>query len=229
MHPERRLGLVAALIAGSAGCYFLSDFEGLGGSTDTLGTGGTPASSSSTGSTTTGSTADSSGAEEAGAGCAPPDADYTGLAMNEIAPKGLPDDWIELRNNGAKAVPLCGVMITQDYDGITIPDGPDRFTFGDVYLAPGKYLVVASGPELPFGLSKDTPEHITLFSPSGDILDDTQWEATAESAFTAYESWARISDGTGPFKRINNPTKGTSNFELGGTGGAGGTGGGGAS
>jgi hypothetical protein len=138
--------------------------------------------------------------------------------MNEIAPKGIPDDWIELRNTSAVAIPLCGVMITQDYDDITVPDGTDRFTFGDVWIGPGKYLVVAAGAELPFGISKDTPERMTLFAPDGAVLDDTSFQASPDTAFTAFETWGRIPDGTGAFQRIDNPTKGTSNFVIGDAG-----------
>jgi hypothetical protein len=229
-----RLACFAAIAATTASCYFLSDFDNLQGGLATSsateeGGGGSSTTSVASSGTTSASTSTTdlggSGGTGGGSGststCPPPGADYTGLVMNELAPKGLPDDWIELRNNGAAAIPLCGVFLTQDYDDITIPSGPDRFTFGDVYLAPGKYMVVASGAELPFGLSKDAPERITLFAPDGKVLDDTSWTATPSTEFTPYESWGRIPDGTGSWKRVNNPTKGTSNFELGGSGGAG--------
>ena len=236
------LAFSAAIASTTASCYFLSSFDDLQGgsttaSTASAGGGGAGSSTTTTTSTTTtqGSGAVSSSVTTGSGGtggaggtvstCPPPGADYTGLVMNELAPKGLPDDWIEIRNNGATAIPLCGVFVTQDYDDISIPSGPDRFTFGDVYLAPGKYLIVASGAELPFGLAKDAPERITLFAPGGAVLDDTSWVATPSTEFTPFESWARIPDGTGPFKRVNNPTKGTSNFELGGAGGASGAGG----
>ena len=229
-----RLALPAALLVSPTSCYFLSNFDDLGSAsaTSSSGSGGgraaTTESSSSAGSSTS-SVAGSGGAGGAGATtttataagtggmtCPPPGASYAGLVMNELAPKGLPADWIELRNNGPVAVPLCGVMVTQNYDDITVPSGPDRFTFCAVYLAPGKYLVIAAVSELPFGLSKDAPERISLFAPDGKLLDDTSWMASPATEFTSLESWARIPDGTGPFKRVENPTKGTSNFELGG-------------
>lgn len=227
-----RRALLAAAALGSlqAGCYFLSSFDGLGdavGSAVTTGTGGVGGGSSSSsgtttsgGATTTGATGTTSTTSTSGAAptCPAPDAGYVGLVMNEVAPKGIPDDWIELRNTGTTALPLCGVMITQDYDDITVPDAADRFTFGDVWIGPGKYLVVAYGAELPFGISKDTPERFTLFAPDGALLDDTSFEASPDTAFTAYESWGRIPDGTGPFQRIDNPTKGTSNFVIGDAG-----------
>jgi hypothetical protein len=236
-----RLALAMALGSGTASCYFLSNFDDLGGAAATTsggssGSGGSSAPASATqssgaaGTGAAGSSGGSGGAGSSGATgtggttCPPPGASYAGLVMNELAPKGIPDDWIELRNNGPVAVPLCGVMLAQHYDDITVPAGPDRFTFGAVYLAPGKYLVVAAVSELPFGLAKDAPERITLFSPDGKVLDDTSWDVSPATAFTSLESWARIPDGTGLFKRVENPTKGTSNFELGGTGGAGGAG-----
>ncbi len=236
---SERLGLAAALAAFAAsasGCYFLSSFDGLddaGAATAGAGgAGGNAASTSSMSSTSSTSSRSSSTATAGqavgsggapgsagapgggGAACPPPGADYTGLVMNEMAPKGVPDDWIELRNNGLAAIPLCGVILAQSYDDVTVPEGSNRFTFGDVSLAPGEYLVVASGPELPYGLSKDAPERITLFTPAGQVLDDTAWVATPATEFTALESWARIPDGTGPWKRVENPTKGTANFEL---------------
>lgn len=243
-----KLAFPAAVAWSGAGCYFFSSFDdlqggtgsgtatsttgGAGGSTNTTTTSTTTsqtagtqsASSSSTGGVTGSTTG--SGGSGGGESCPPPGTQYTGLVLNELAPKGLPDDWIELRNTGPLAIPLCGVRVTQDYDDITIPSGPDAFIFGDIVLAPGKYVVILAGPELPFGLAKDAPERISLFAPDGKLLDDTSWVATTATEFTPFESWARIPDGVGAFKRVNNPTKGTSNFELGGadagTGDAGG-------
>lgn len=235
-----RWALPAVIASSTVSCYFLSNFDNLEGGSSTTSTisgsgGSTGSSSTSTSSQTGSASSSSSGAGGSGggdggtggSGCAPPGATYVGLVLNELAPKGLPDDWIELRNNGPAPIALCGVMVTQDYDDITIPSGPDRFTFGEISLAPGKYLVIATGPELPYGLAKDAPERITLFSPDGTILDETSWMATVVTEFTPYESWARIPDGTGAFTRGNNPTKGTSNFML-GMGSGGDAGGGGA-
>lgn len=242
------LASVCAAAWTAQGCYLFSDFDDLGGggasSSASTGTGtdsaSSPTSSSVGGGGGTGGAGESaspasSGVGSAGghlggsgggggAGCAPGDVDYSPLKMNELAPKGVPDDWIELRNTGAVAIPLCGVMVTQDYDDLVVPDGPDRFTFyGDAYLGPGKLVVIAELTEFPFGLSKDGSERITLFAPDGTVLDDTSWLVDSSTEFTSSESWARIPDGIGPFKRSNNPTKGTSNFEI-ANGGAGGGG-----
>jgi hypothetical protein len=240
-HPTH-VALCAAAWALS-GCYLFSDFDDLGGggaagssssssSASTAASGGAggaaggaggsaaPASSGSGGAT--GATGGSGGG--GGAGCVPGDVDYSPLVMNELAPKGVPDDWIEIRNTGAVAIPLCGVMVTQDYDDLVVPDGPDRFTFyGDAYLGPGKLVVIAELTEFPFGLSKDGSERITMFAPDGTVLDDTSWLVDSSTEFTSAETWARIPDGSGPFKRSNNPTKGTSNYEI-ANGGAGGGG-----
>jgi hypothetical protein len=237
------MALICAASWALSGCYLFSDFDDLGG------TGGaasasssSPASSAASGGAGSagvggagGGGAASSSASGAGggaggsgggggAGCAPADVDYTALVMNELAPKGVPDDWIEIRNTGVEAIPLCGVMVTQDYDDLVVPDGPDRFTFyGDAYLGPGKLVVIAELTEFPFGLSKDGSERITMFAPDGTVLDDTSWLVDSSTEFTSAESWARIPDGTGPFSRTNNPTKGTSNFDI-ANGGAGGGG-----
>lgn len=226
---------VVGLFLPVTGCFFLSDFDGLEGGEVT--TAATTTGDGAGGASTTGTTAmtggDGAGGQGTGAGndggggagtpavCPPPGVDYSGLVLNEMAPKGVPEDWIELRNNSAWTIPLCAVFITQGYDGITPPGGGDRFTFGEVSIEPNQYLVIHSPTDFPFGLAKDEPERITLFAPDGTVIDNTNYVADVTTEFTSADSWARIPDATGPWERSVIPTKGTENADIPGDGGGG--------
>lgn len=224
----------------ASGCFFVSDFDGLEGagatSTGTStgdGAGGTAPGGLGGG----GSGGEAAGAQgvggalEGGGGsggqsmCPPPGVDYGGLVLNEMAPKGLPEDWIELRNNSAWTIPLCAAFITQGYDGISPPGGDDRYTFGEVSIGPGEYLVIHSPTDFPFGLAKDEPERVTLFSPDSTVIDNTEYVADLATEFTSADSWARIPDASGPWERSAVPSKGIENADAPGSGGGGGTGG----
>jgi hypothetical protein len=219
----------------------LTDFEGLDdvpSSASASGTSSASASSAASASASTGSGGGGSGgggsggAVAAGGGgqggdggtslCPPPNVDYSGLVLNEIAPKGFPEDWIELHNKGDETIPLCAVFVTQDYDGVTPPGAGDRYTFGPGELAAGQYLVIHGVTDFSFGLSKDSPERVTLFAPDGVVLNDTAWTATLATEYTVSDTWARIPNGTGAFKRIASPTQGAANVDTGGAGGSGG-------
>ena len=76
---------------------------------------------------------------------------HSDVVINEFVAsnrEGLQDedgaypDWIELYNSGGTAVPLLGWSLTDD------PGDPDRWTFPDVGIGSGQYLVVfASGKD----------------------------------------------------------------------------------
>jgi hypothetical protein len=218
------------LIAFGAGCYFVTDFETLSGREppDTSST-ASASSSSNGGSAAMGGSGGEGGSSAAststggGTPCPPPNVDYSGLVLNELAPRGLPEDWMELRNNSASSIPLCGAFITQGYDGTNPPGGGDRFTFGAVTIGAGQYLVINQNADFPYGLAKDEPERITLFAPDGSVLDDTEWVVGVVDEFETTESWSRIPDADGPFKRVPSPTKGNENIDLGAGGAGGGT------
>ncbi len=229
---------LCGLFLPASGCFFLSDFDGLedGDATSTATTTGASTGSTAPSGASVSSGGDGAGGEGTGAApeggggaggqsmCPPPGVDYSGLVLNEMAPKGVPEDWIELRNNSAWTIPLCAAFITQGYDGITPPGGDDRYTFGEVSLEAGQYLVIHSPTDFPFGLAKDEPERITLFAPDGTVIDNTNYVADLTSEFTSADSWARIPDASGPWERSVMPTKGTENADVPGSGG-GGTGG----
>jgi hypothetical protein len=241
-HTQRILGAAACLSL--AGCYFFTDFDGLEGGAGSPGGGGAGLSSNGgqgpggeggnggdggmAGAGMGGSGGDGGdGGQGAGAACPPRGINYSGLVLNELAPKGVPEDWIELFNAGAVPIPLCAVFVAENYDGITPPGGDNRFTFGESTIGAGQYLVIDATNDFPFGIPKDENERITLFAPDGTVLDDTAYEATIATEFSAAETWGRIPDVSGPWERTTSPTKGSENVDLGG-GGPGGGGGGGA-
>jgi hypothetical protein len=226
---------VAVIGLGSAGCYFLTDFDSLrqadDGGTAPVGPATSTTSAGGAGGAPAGGDGGTGGGEGGDGGVAPcprPGVNYAGLVLNELAPKGVPEDWMELRNNSEAPIPLCAVFITQGYDDMTPPGGGDRFTFGHVTIGAGQYLVLQEVVDFPFGLAKDEPERITLFAPDSTVLDDTAWAVGIPDQFIAGESWARIPDASGPFERSASPTKGDTNASI-GQGGAGGGGGAGGS
>jgi hypothetical protein len=143
--------------------------------------------------------------------------------MNELHPRGIPDDWIEFINQGTDPIPLCAVFITQEYDGTTPPSGGDRYTFGHVTLGGGQRVVITATVDFPFGLDKDVGERVTLFAPDASVLDDTTYPAPPEWESAA--SWAREPDSSGDFEKTCSPTKAAENVYT-GCGGGGGAGGG---
>jgi hypothetical protein len=98
---------------------------------------------------------------EAGQG-APPTGD---LIVNEIAPRPLSGpDWIELHNRSSEPVDLCDYFLSDSLDrldhyhplgGAAPPDPCEPQPF-----APGGYLVVGAGVELPFGLGVADEIHV---------------------------------------------------------------------
>jgi len=225
----------AAFSLWAASCSFVTDFRGLGSATATgAGGGDGPVTSQTTSNSSSQSVGGSGGTSAGGIGgsggeeqpCPPPGIDYGPLKINEVHARGIPDDWIELKNTGSTAIPLCAVFITQSYNGVSPPTGDDRYTFNEVTLGAGGYLVVTTGvlpTDLPFGLDKDIGERVTLWAPDASILDDTTYPAPPEWQVT--ESWGREPDGTGSFVKSCSPTKNAENVFTPCATGAGGGGG----
>ncbi|MBW2528110.1 MAG: lamin tail domain-containing protein [Deltaproteobacteria bacterium] len=225
------LGSALGFVAAS--CALLTDFDGLGGGTAAPtaaggsggggtspgggGTGGTVVGGSGgAGATTTGVGAGGGNGGfggvggvggQAGSGCEP-ESDYSGLVLNELAPDGSQEDWIELTNIGSTSLSLCGVLLTQDYNGSVVPLGGDRHTFTDETIAVGEYLVLERYTDFLFGMDKDLPERITLFTPDESVIDDTTY---GDTPYNPNQSWARSPDGTGAFAKTNQTTRGAAN------------------
>ena len=131
----------AAFSLWAASCSFVTDFRGLGSATATgAGGGDGPVTSQTTSNSSSQSVGGSGGTSAGGIGgsggeeqpCPPPGIDYGPLKINEVHARGIPDDWIELKNTGSTAIPLCAVFITQSYNGVSPPTGDDRYTFNEM-------------------------------------------------------------------------------------------------
>lgn len=218
----------------AASCSFVTDFRGLGSASATGAGGDAPVSSQSASNASSQSVGGSGGTLVGGMGgsggdpqpCPRPGIDYGPLKINELHARGIPNDWIEIKNTGSAAIPLCAVFITQNYNGVSPPTGDDRYTFNEVTLGAGGYIVVLAGmlaTELPFALDKDIGERITLWAPDASVLDDTTYPAPPE--WQPGESWGRDPDGTGDFEKSCTPTMNSENLYTPCATGAGGGGG----
>lgn len=123
------------------------------------------------------------------------------IVINEIAPAGTPDDWIELFNAGATTVDLSGWTLRDDdpTHGYTFPAG--------TLLPAGVYLAIGRGPDgFDFGLGG--ADAVLLSKPDQTIVDQTAW-TTVDLPDGA--NWGRYPNGSGAFKTLWNPTRGAAN------------------
>jgi autotransporter-associated beta strand protein len=151
---------------------------------------------------------------------APPHAVYLNevLASNATGAQdedGDFPDWIELYNAGSNAVSLLGWGLSDSYAS------PFKWTFGDVTMAPGEFLVVwASSKNRPavtngnqlhtsFAISAGG-EEVTLTHPVDGLVDGLE-----PTAIPADMSVGRQPDGTGPWMYFAAPTPGSSNVGQG--------------
>lgn len=142
------------------------------------------------------------------------------IAINEIVSSnanGLQDedgdhpDWIELHNYGEQPIALLGWGLTDN------TGSPFKWTFPDVSLPPGDFLVVfasnknrtVSTLHTNFAISAGG-EAITLTSPEGLTVNLAPATAIASDV-----SLGRQPDGVGPWLFFAEPTPGTSNTTAG--------------
>jgi len=134
------------------------------------------------------------------------------MASNDTAwaDPGFPDthpDWIELYNLTAKAVPLDGYTITDDFDD------PDKAVLGAGLVVPaGGFLILIADNDteegsahLPFKLAR-LGEYLALYLPAGAAVDATRY--TEQDTDT---SMARSPDGGDMWVTDATSTPGTSN------------------
>jgi hypothetical protein len=122
------------------------------------------------------------------------------LVINEIAPGGDPDDWVELHNPGAEPVLLDGYTLTDD------PATPALAPLTGA-LAAGGYLELTISDETT-GFKLGSDEELWLFDPDGTLTDGHDW---IEDAAPELGSLARVPDTTGPFVGVGTPTPGAAN------------------
>jgi len=125
------------------------------------------------------------------------------VVVNEVAAAGDPDDWIELYNAGDTRAEIGGWTIRDDdpRHGYVLPAGAS--------IAPRGYLVVGRGVDgFDFGLGGS--DGVFIFDGRGRLVDGTSWTSGASPAGA---SWGRIPDGSGSFRTLETPTRGTKNVE----------------
>lgn len=120
------------------------------------------------------------------------------------------DDWIELHNSGAEPIDLGGMYLT---DNLATPD---KWTFPEVTIPGGGYLVVwADGqPEegalhTGFNLAAMTGEELGLFAPDGAytlVVDSLRFGTQRTDT-----SYGRRPDGTDNWRFMSDPTPGAEN------------------
>lgn len=143
-----------------------------------------------------------------------------GVVVNEILTSnttvitdedGDYQDWVELYNAGTSTVNLSGYGLTDD------PLLPYKWTFPDVSIAKGEYLIIwcsdknkiipGSPLHTNFKISSGG-EPITLTNAAGDIVD-----FVPATAITQNTSYGRLPNGTGSFDFITTPTPNASNSQ----------------
>ncbi|NCA81716.1 MAG: hypothetical protein EOM72_03090 [Opitutae bacterium] len=124
-------------------------------------------------------------------------------------------DWIELWNAGTQPVPLAGWGLS-DNDA-----SPFKWTFGDVTIQPGEFLVVwASSKNRPAVTNGNQLHTSFAISAGGEELllthpDGTRIDEFAPIAIPTDYSLGRQPDGTGPWKYFPVHTPGAANATAG--------------
>lgn len=126
------------------------------------------------------------------------------VVINELTTEAVlageyagPNDAVELHNAGTAAADLSGWLLSDDptlaaEKTYAIPDG--------TMLDPGEFLVLLTLDELtmtgvlPFGLSDENVEVLTLADPGGQTVDYVPF-----NGYLARVSWCRVPDGGGPW------------------------------
>ncbi|MBK9036844.1 MAG: lamin tail domain-containing protein [Myxococcales bacterium] len=146
------------------------------------------------------------------------------LVINEVAPRGVGSDWVELHNRGATPIDLCGYFLTDAADrldhylplGGVLPPAPCP----PLPLAPGAYRVILlDGTPLP----TDTPidplhapfklgvaDQVHLVTTAGGIGDGVLFLYPRGPAEPADVALARVPDGGGLFFAVA-PSAGAAN------------------
>lgn len=126
------------------------------------------------------------------------------VVINEVAPKGAPEDWFELYNRSSYGVAL---------DQYTFSDDPARGSYAafpaGAVIAPHGYLVVEMTDAYP-GFKLAGNETLVLATAAQQILDEVDLTPFAAGAG---KSVGRLPDGIGAFQLLNAPTPGQPNMQ----------------
>ena len=127
------------------------------------------------------------------------------LVINEIVAKSSTEaDWVELYNQSAKDMDISNyqLMDSKDTEAYVIPAG--------TIISGGEYLVFERDKtgenSFAFGLSSE--DAVRLIDDDGEVVDSTNW---VDGEAPEDKSWGRSPDGTGGFKTLLAPSKGSEN------------------
>ena len=134
----------------------------------------------------------------------------TGVVINEVVAKATSGakDWLELFNASGDPIDISGWMI-RDGDGSGQPNLTHLFTFPPgTLLEAGHYLVLEEGApgSLTFGFGSTDGAY--LYDNMGVLRDETKWN---DGQAPEGSSWARWTNGLGPFGSLTDVTRGEQN------------------
>ena len=132
------------------------------------------------------------------------DAPDTGLVINEVASKGDPLDWFELYNASDKRIELSDFLVADDLN-----NAAKRVPFRDnLVIQPGGYLQIELDKDGWPGFALGGDEELGIWTTEGKLVDQVDWD---EGEAGEGMSFARVPDGTGEFRTVDNPTPGAAN------------------
>ena len=127
-----------------------------------------------------------------------------GLVINEVAAKGDPLDWFELRNTSSDRIVLDGFEVA---DSLT--DAGKRVAFpAGTTIQPGAYMQFSLDKDGWPGFALGGDEELGIWLLDGTLIDRVDWD---EGQSSDGQSYARVPDTTGDFQTVDNPTPGAAN------------------
>ena len=127
-----------------------------------------------------------------------------GLVINEVAAKGDPLDWFELRNTSSDRIVLDGFEVA---DSLT--DAGKRVAFpAGTTIQPGAYMQFSLDKDGWPGFALGGDEELGIWLSDGTPVDRVDWD---EGQSSDGQSYARVPDTTGDFQTVDNPTPGAAN------------------
>jgi hypothetical protein len=125
------------------------------------------------------------------------------IAINEVAAKGDPFDWVELYNTTTRPIPLHFLTLGDDLN-----DPAQRVSFpGGMVIEAGEYLQVQLDKDGWPGFALGGDEELGIWTSEGVLVDSVDWD---EGDSGEDQSYARLPDGTGEFHTVV-PTPGQEN------------------
>ena len=125
------------------------------------------------------------------------------IAINEVAAKGDPLDWVELYNTSSLPMPLHFFTLADDLD-----DPAKRVAFpAGMEIEAGEYLWIQLDKDGWPGFALGGDEELGIWTSEGVLADSVDWD---EGDAGEGEAFARLPDGSGEFHTVL-PTPGEEN------------------